>query len=233
MYKFDLSSISFSANAVSKAKLSLYCLGGTYGVEKTFAYRITKDWKANEATWVNSKSGEKWDPSAGDNDQGGAFTKDDGAETGYADESTWETYDVTKILKYFLNNKDKNFGFLVEGDDAPGHTQRLYASSDYTIDKSQRPKLEITYSTAINYVPQVDLKEKINLRMTNSKVNFSVPFDNYEISLSNAKGQRIMRLTENASKEHAISLNSLPAGVVFMKVSHAAMSETMQFIVAK
>lgn len=195
---------------------------------------MTKDWTTEQATWLHAKSEDKWDPQSTDFlDQGGTFTEENGAEVLYAAPETWEDFDVTAIVKHFLNNPNENFGFLSIDDEANGHTQRLYASSDYADDQTLRPKLAIEYETAITWFPQTGLRDKINLNITNATVSFTLPFNNCLTTISNAKGQRILSFEGNTGDKYQVPLHNLGTGLHFLTIKHENRSETVKFFVVK
>ena len=203
-------------------------------VEKTHLYRITKDWTVDEATWLIPKAGnEMWNPGSDTLEQGGTYTEENAAETEYAEPENWEEYDITEIIKYFIDHPDENFGFLLISDEEMNNTQRAYASSDLTDDISLRPKLTIETETAITYVPQKGLKNKINLKMTNTAVCFSLPFNNCLVRISNARGQKFVSFEGTYGNSYAIPLAKLGAGVHFLTIKHDNNNETVKFFVVK
>lgn len=174
-----------------------------------------------------------WNPGEDTLDQGGAYTEQDAAETDYAEPENWEEYDVTEIIKYFLDHPDENFGFLLISDEEMNNTQRAYASSDFTDDTSQRPKLTIETETAISWFPQAGLKDRINLHMTNTTMRFSLPFDNCLVRISNARGQTVVSLDGTKGKRYEIPLNTCGTGVNFLTIKYDNRSETVKFYVVK
>lgn len=63
---------------------------------------------------------------------------------------TWEVYDVTNTVDYFVNNPSSNEGWelRLDEEDPSGSTYsnyRFYRASNYSTDASKRPKLEVTY----------------------------------------------------------------------------------------
>ncbi len=214
---------------------SSYFVGGfPDNGEKTHLYRITKEWNVDEATWLEAKSGEKWDTQSDDYlKQGGAYTEDNAAETGYAPNGAWEEYDVTKIVKYLIDHPDKNYGFLIISDEEMNNIQRLYATSDFTDDTSQRPKLKIVHNTPITYFPQKGLIHKINFTITNAAINFSIPYNSHTATIRNAKGRNIVSFKENYNKSYEIPLSMLSNGVHFLNIRHNQSSESIKFIVVK
>ena len=187
-----------------------------------------------QATWLIPKSeAGLWNPGADTLDQGGAYTEQNAAETDYAEPENWEEYNVTEIIKYFLDHPDENFGFLLISDEEMNNTQRAYASSDFTDDTSQRPKLTIETETAISWFPQAGLKDRINLHMTNTTMRFSLPFDNCLVRISNARGQKFVSFEGTYGNSHTIPLSKLGAGVHFLTVKHDNKSATVKFFVIK
>ena len=203
-------------------------------VEKTHLYRITKGWNVDQATWLIPKSeSEMWNPGADTLEQGGTYTTDNSAETDYTEPENWEEYDITVILKYFIDNPNENFGFILISDEEMNNTQRGYASSDFTDDISLRPKLTIETETAITYFPQKGLKNKINLKITNSAISFSLPFNNSLVTVSNAKGQKVVSFEGTYGNSYAIPLGKLSAGVHFLTIKNDNKSATVKFFVIK
>ena len=66
-----------------------------------------------------------------------------------------------------------------------------------------------------------------------SAISFSLPFNNSLVTISNAKGQKIIHLEESLSDNYEIPLNKFSTGVHFLNIKHDNRSETIKFIVAK
>jgi len=209
-------------------------LDGFFNDEKNHLYRITKEWNVEEATWLEAKSGEEWDPESDDFlDQGGAYTEDDAAETNYADTEEWEEFDVTEMVKYLIDNPDKNYGFLIISDEEMNNTQRLYVSSDYTDDKTLRPKLTISDESPIIYTPQKASKSTIMLSVTNEAIRFSVPYEYHHAAICDSKGRTVASFHTNSTKRYALPLEGFSNGVHFLTVRHNQGSESIPFIIVK
>ena len=204
----------------------IYCFGGTVGTDKSTAYRISKDWKIDEATWISAKTGDDW------TELGGDYSTENSADAPYAAEGAWEEYNVTLIIRQFLSGTP-DYGILIINDLGEGNSQRLYASSDYSDDTSLRPKLIVNRSTAITYFPQMGLENRLNLKISNNTLSFTLPYNKSSVSINNAKGQIVAQLKGYLNSNHVISLNELSAGVHFLNIKHINGSETIKFIVAQ
>lgn len=174
-----------------------------------------------------------WNPDEDTLDQGGTYTEQDAAETDYVEPENWEEFDVTEIIKYFIDHSDENFGFILICDEEFNNTWRGYASSDFTEDITWRPKLAIETETAISWFPQAGLKDRINLHMTNTTMRFSVPFDNCLVRISNARGQKVVSFDGTKGKSYEIPLNTCGTGINFLTITYDNRSETVKFYVVK
>lgn len=234
LYKFDLSSLSVSSDSITKVTFSSYFIGGFQGVQKTYLYRMIKGWKSDETTWLTPKKGDgMWNPLKDTLGQGGTFTEEDYAETACAAPETWEEYDITEITKFFIDNPDSNYGFIVISDKEINNIQRLYYSSDYPTDTSLRPKLTIEDEIAIKHVPQKILKNKIKFTITHSAINFVIPYTRYFVTITDAQGRTVESFRKNGKNCYEIPVRMLSTGVHFLNINHDHRSETIRFIVVK
>ncbi len=219
---------NISTSSISEVTFSIFNLGGgAYDPEKPpikiFTYKIVKEWKVDESTWLSAKKDISWDTIGGD------YTTTNGAETVFTARNNWEHFNITQIIKEILNSPN-NFGFLLICEERDGNSQRKYASSDYADDITKRPKLTIKYSTPIVNRPNNNLKKSLDFKLTNSSIKFHVPYKNYLLTISNAKGQKIISLKENESNYHKISLHNLSTGVHFLNIKWNNKKETLKFI---
>jgi len=138
LLKFDLSSIP-SGTIITKATLRLHASGyWTPITDQTLTvYRVTEDWVEMQATWNDRMTSTAWSPSAG-----GTWTTT-GSVTQTAVSSGPISWDVTQIVKAWIESGENNFGFLIKLTDESGtnYWQQFASSTYYDIDS--RPVLEI------------------------------------------------------------------------------------------
>lgn len=237
--KFDLNTpLMASVNATNfvSATLSLFCMNSTVGTEKTSAYQITTDWVATEASWLYAKTGTNWKPGLDSASQGGGDTIISLGSTVYAAAQAWENYDVSKAIKAFLEGA-ANYGFLIIGDDRNGWTNyspRLYASADFSVQPQYRPKITIkTTDTKIsNALQQISLSDDITYSQTNAHLNLTVPFNNYQVTINNLKGQRLVSMKGTESTLN-IPLVRLSTGIHLITIIQNNRNETFKVFVKK
>ena len=158
------------------------------GLDFTYAHRITKEWDESTVTWLQTATNASWDNAGGD------YTDENMATTSYAPESSWEDYDVTEIVKLFMDNTP-NYGFCIVSDMADNHTGRNYISSENTDLDSLRPKLTVTYTSNAIIIPDLHsqgMSNGLRLCKSCSGIKLYVPFSgHYTISLYNVNGKKI------------------------------------------
>ena len=227
-YKFDFSVLSTlnppitKSDQITEAIFSAFCAGGSQGLEKTFMYRITKDWVLTEACWMESQKGERWNPSVPNDSveyQGGTYTLENGAETGYAAAATWESYNVTGIIKKFIDGTP-NYGFILVNDYMSGHTERIYISSEYSTDKSWRPKLTIKYgSIGIIHSQTINRQKAYTIIKTADMLKIYTPAaGRHTVELVDMMGRKIVFFDDAGEKCHQIPVSRLCNGMYFIKI---------------
>lgn len=143
LIKFDLSSLMMMASKVQSATLNLFSLNALRAFENptpdlpvtTDLRRVTEDWDEQTVTW-DSRPDVAADPAASV------------VQTGVG---TWVTFDVTDLVKLWLDDPSSNFGVQISQREVvdfavPGARDRyvasLYASSAFG-DSTLRPFIEV------------------------------------------------------------------------------------------
>ncbi len=155
---FDLSAVPAGAT-IQSAKLKLYCTKYSYPRD-TYAlsvHRVARSWtegtayyKSHDmdgATWDEhgqggdlTSSGGNWASPGGDYDQTAAAS----ITSGLAADS-WLEWDVTALAGEWVSGAQANNGVLLRSHVSAGISLK-YCSSEYAVDASLRPRLEITYT---------------------------------------------------------------------------------------
>jgi len=132
--EFNLSSIPANAR-VFDADLKLYQYN-TLGTDD-FAiglYKVTSDWEEGTIDW---------DP------QPTSSTDAEVTNNIYAGSITWESWDIDTLVQGWLDGNITNYGMMLKDtDESSVNTIAYFYTSDYTIDTTKCPKLEIDY-----YIP--------------------------------------------------------------------------------
>ncbi|MGA1870133.1 MAG: DNRLRE domain-containing protein [bacterium] len=105
-------------------------------------HKITQEWRAHETTWNHRNKDEdlKWESPGGDFDPA------------YEDSRNfknrgWQSWRVTSMTRSWLNDPDKNYGFIIEATGRPNNNECKFISSDEEDGDSyfKVPKLTIYY----------------------------------------------------------------------------------------
>ncbi len=132
--KFDLSSIPANAR-IFDADLKLYQYN-TLGTDN-FAiglYKVTSDWGEGTIDW-DPQPTSSTDAEVTNNINAGAIT--------------WESWDIDGLVQGWLDGTTTNYGMVLKDtDESAINTIAYFYTSDYTIDTTKCPKLEIDY-----YIP--------------------------------------------------------------------------------
>ncbi|MBS7622821.1 DNRLRE domain-containing protein [Candidatus Bathyarchaeota archaeon] len=143
LVKFDLSSIP-SGSTVNVAYLLLYYYyrGENNPAGRTYnAYRVTKDWVETQATWNVYSTGNSWTTPGGD------YTTDGGSSsTVPANTEQWMIWDVTSIVKAWIEGGQPNYGFIIR-DQSEGVVFSADFRSKEVSDPDLRPILKVDWST--------------------------------------------------------------------------------------
>ena len=134
LLKFDLTGIT----NVTAATLTLTVRPELPGNgSKAFAFRLTKDFTASQATWNSASAGNPWATPGGD------FTGNPGSvDYGNTIPTTGKTnFDVTTLVQQWTNGTFSNFGFLLNGE--VGSSAHFFTH----LDQANQPVLTIRSST--------------------------------------------------------------------------------------
>ena len=208
--RFDLSVLPSNAD-IKKAVLSLYFSGGSEGDSLTVAHRLIKEWNEHTVTWMQADTGAPWDLVGGD------YTLEDSAQTTFANDSTWENYDVTGIVKKFIDGTP-NYGFIVVPDLAEGNTSRDYYSTAFEDIDSLKPKLTVTYTSNAISTPNKSryLLQGVLLYKDGSVIRLFVPFEKqYRITIYNSKGRVIENINGCESRWYRLNAKMSSHGIYF------------------
>ncbi|MBS7623889.1 DNRLRE domain-containing protein, partial [Candidatus Bathyarchaeota archaeon] len=109
------------------------------------AYRLTEDWTESGSTWNSRDTGIPWTTA------GGVWTTEDSASSTVPPTAgQWMSWDVTGIVKDWMENGQPNYGFIIRdpNDGVAGidAAARFYTREWSTID--ERPVLKIDWVPA-------------------------------------------------------------------------------------
>ncbi len=234
LYHFDLSSVTVSSDNITKATFASYFVGGFDGIQKTYLYRVTKRWQADKATWLFPESNQSlWAPLKDTLNQGGCFTENNSVETTCAAEGTWEEYDITSILKFFITNPDSNYGFMIQSEKAVNNIQRIYYSSNYTDDITLRPKLIVEGEIAVTYFPVEKSNTAVQVTGTNEAIILYIPGMGSRALLHDLRGRTIKTLIPNRENRYVVPMSILSTGVYYLHTINDGYMRMVRFTVVK
>ena len=161
LLNFNIRDIALGS-VIQSASVSLYHTNTPTIGFTAHAYRVTRAWAegtgsngqctGNGATWYDTTGGVQWTSAGGDFDP----TQNGGATVVTGEAPTWNTYDVTAMVRQWVNDQTSspttipaaNLGLLIKADDETQVDGRSvsYAANDYVADPTLRPKLAIVYT---------------------------------------------------------------------------------------
>lgn len=141
LIKFNVSSIPSGSN-ITSAAVSLYCHGGYTTSDKTIkAHRLTQEWVEGEVTAIIRKTGTNWSTKGGDGDYSATET----ASTNVSVYSSWYDWNIKSDVEAWVGG-GANYGNIFIGNESDTLSRKMFRSSDYTGDITQRPKLAVVYA---------------------------------------------------------------------------------------
>jgi hypothetical protein len=134
LIRFNLSSIPAGAS-VQQAKLYLRLLNSCDIGERTHTatvYRISNSWASSSVTWNSRPS----------------FGESYGSASIPSRTWTWYSFDVTNLVRGWVNGSFTNYGLMVRGPESSGNdsAQLGFATLNFS-GTSYDPYLQITYTT--------------------------------------------------------------------------------------
>ena len=140
-----------------------------------------------------------------------------------AELNSWEEMDITGFIQKILSGDVDNYGFLFKNDDYPNNSSRDYASSEYTADKTLRPKLTIVYGeNAVmepNSVTASKQSKRIKFTTLASEVLLNISVDGaYEVRLTSLSGRIIRSFNGNGISSYSINKSGLQSACYFVSV---------------
>ena len=131
--QFDLSTVPAGA-VVDDADLKLYQYNSVgSGSFIVGLYQVISGWEESNVTWSN---------------QPDSSTEAEASRNIYTS-TTWRNWDIDDLVKSWLDGSITNYGMLLKAtNEASINMKAAFRTSDYTIDTTKRPKLEIDY-----YIP--------------------------------------------------------------------------------
>ena len=141
LVRFDLSSLP-SAQLLS-AELGMYAVSRTNAGDLTIdVYPLLRPWGEEQADYYQATSAQSWGipGCSGAGDVGAvAATQEVGTI------NAWHTFDVTDIVRGWLEGTSDNHGFILKGR-GPTSVEYTYAASEYYWALEQTPKLTLRFA---------------------------------------------------------------------------------------
>jgi len=149
--RFDLSSIPANV-VIENATLGLYQGAGIGNNVNGRARLVTNSWVEGQATWTDRSTGVPWAA------QGGDYNPHLVDQRTLDNTAGWKTWNVTVLTDLWYRGRAPNYGLLLEAPNPAADSDKTFYSSDYNVDPTRRPWLEIWYralGVAGEYVSKV------------------------------------------------------------------------------
>lgn len=239
MIKFELQNIELLDNIllseIDSVYLSMYVLFSDVYVPKVCSlHTVDYEWEEMEVTWLQASNTQEWYmvPQTGNDDTfaiegAGDMDIDPIATTNHAQMEEWQNWNVTEIIKTYIENANENHGFIVRsGAELQPH---FYYSSEHD-SLNLRPKL--TFFT-----------NGVKINKNNKKYLYSLPFeikklgssiyinfikkDAANLELFNTKGRLIYSMYINHAVDTKIELGENATGYFYGRIKSG--DENFQF----
>ena len=135
---FDLSSIPAGA-VIDSATFGLYMTSGIGNTLTVSVHRVTATWNEAQVTWNNRLTGTGWATAGGD--YAGYVI----AQATVDNTAGWKSWDVTQLVDLWYRGRFANQGLLVVPPGGGADSDKTFFSSDYNVDPTRRPKIDISY----------------------------------------------------------------------------------------
>jgi regulation of enolase protein 1 (concanavalin A-like superfamily)/chromosome segregation ATPase len=136
--QFSLASIPAGA-VIDDATLSLYQSAASGNSPVAEVHAVSAAWDEAQVTWNNRLTGTAWGSVGGDFDPHVIDQLTLTATLG------WKAWNVTQLVDLWYRGRLANQGLILTGPTTGPSFDKTFWTSDYTVDPSLRPKLEVRY----------------------------------------------------------------------------------------
>ena len=136
--QFGLTAIPSGA-VIDDAALSLYLSVGSANSPIAEVHAVTATWDELQVTWNNRLTATAW------TSQGGDFDPHIVDQISVTSTLGWRTWNVTQLVDLWYRGRLANRGLILAGPTTGPNFDKTFWTSDYAVDPSLRPKLEVRY----------------------------------------------------------------------------------------
>ena len=136
--RFDLSAVPAGA-VIDDAILGLYQSAGVGLSFTASVYQVTAQWDEAQVTWDDRLTGTPWGNAGGDWDPHVI------AQIPVDNAVGWRSWNITQLVDLWYRGRIPNFGMILNGPNTGGNADKTFYSSDYAVDPTLRPRLDIRY----------------------------------------------------------------------------------------
>lgn len=149
--RFNISSLPAGA-VIDRATLNLYQSAGVGATFTAYAVQVTAIWNEAQVTWNNRLTGTAWGTAGGD------INVHVIGQTSLDNALGWRAWNVTVLVDLWYRGRLTNQGLLLAALSTGANADKTFFSSDYAVNVSRRPRLDISYrvlGTTGEYVSKV------------------------------------------------------------------------------